>query len=127
MKDPAEALEAARRAAAARGSAAGAQAEPDWPLEDPAAVSRRLVQWAIIEPDQTRIYSTRRYGRPVTWLKRGLIRLLRQYFDQVTAQQSRFNAQVAAQVLRLEERVAALERTIGDDDDGATAPDRPAR
>jgi len=127
VKDPAEALEAARRAAAARGSAAGAQAEPDWPLEDPAAAGRRLVQWAIIEPDQTRIYSTRRYGRPVTWLKRGLIRLLRQYFDQVTAQQSRFNAQVAAQVLRLEERVAALERTIGDDDDGATAPDRPAR
>jgi len=134
VKDPREALEAARRAAAgtedeagragaepgrarvepgAAGAQPGAVARDDWALADPSAATRRLVEWAIIEPDQARVYSTRAYGRPITWLKRGLIRLLRQYLDQVTAQQSRFNANVAAQLLRLEERVSELERRSG--------------
>ena len=52
-----------------------------------------------------RSYSTRRFGRPITAVKRLLVRLLRQYVGQMTAQQSRFNAQVAAHVMRLEERV----------------------
>ena len=112
MRDPREALQAAR--AAARDAGAG-HASP-MSLDDPAAASRRLVRWAIIEPDQARVYSTRSYGLPITWLKRGLIRLLRQYLDQVSAQQSRFNAQVAAHVLRLEERVAELERVAAGED-----------
>jgi len=113
MKDPGQALEAARRAAAAS-AAPDEPADRDWTLQDPALLSRRLVEWAIIEPDQARVYSTRRYGRPLTWLKRGLVRFLRQYLDQVTAQQSRFNAQIAAHVLRLEERVDELERRAGE-------------
>ena len=71
--------------------------------------ARRLARWAIIEPDAAQVYSTRRYGRPITAVKRGLVVLLRQYIGQVSAQQSRFNAQVAAHVVRLEERVAELE------------------
>ena len=108
MSTPEEALEAARAAAAA-------DPEPDagpWTLEDPAAASKRLVEWAIIDPDQVRVYSTRRYGRPITVLKRMLVRVLAQYLNEVSAQQSRFNAAVAAHVMRLEERVAELERRV---------------
>lgn len=113
MKDPQEALQAARQAA---GPQTGQPDSHDHsPLPDPGLVSRRLVEWAIIEPDEARVYSTRSYGRPITWLKRGLVRLLRQYLNEVAAQQSRFNAQVAAHVLRLEERVAELERRAGQD------------
>ena len=105
MKEPQEALEAARRAAADR------PGEPDAPLElgDPSLRARRLVEWAILQPEEAKIYSTRRYGKPITLLKRLLVRLLRQYFAEVSAQQSRFNSLVAAHVMRLEERVEALE------------------
>lgn len=111
MKEPQEALEAAReRAAEAREQ--GTYREPT-PSLDASPVTRisdkRLMEWAIIEPDQARIYSTRRFGKPVTFAKRALIRALRQYDDQVLAQQSRFNAHIAAHVLNLAERVRALE------------------
>ncbi len=105
MKDPREALDAARRAA---GDATEHDGAP-WSEDSPVDSARRLARWAIIEPDAGQVYSTRRYGRPITAVKRGLVLLLRQYIGQVSAQQSRFNAQVAAHVLRLEERVAELE------------------
>jgi hypothetical protein len=108
VKDPAEAAEAARKAAAA------APDEPDdgvpWTLEDPTLSSSQLMQWAILAPEEARVYSTRRMGRPITLVKRGLVRLLRQYLNEVNAQQSRFNALVAAHVMRLEQRVDELER-----------------
>lgn len=111
MKEPREAL-AAARALAAAARARGGQDDPP-PSLDASPVTRvsdwRLMEWAIIEPDQARVYSTRRYGQPITALKRLLIRFLRQYLDQVTAQQSRFNAHIAAHVLNLDERVQALE------------------
>jgi hypothetical protein len=107
VKEPADAVEAARRAAAAAN-------EPDdgvaWTLEDPTLSSTRLMQWAILTPDEARVYSTRRMGRPITLVKRALVRLLRQYLNEVNAQQSRFNALVAAHVMRLEQRVEELER-----------------
>jgi hypothetical protein len=106
MTTPEEALKAARRAAAADPEPGGAA----WELEDPSTGSRRLVEWAIIDPDLAPVYSTRRFGQPITFLKRLLVRFLAQYLNEVTAQQSRFNAAVAAQVLGLEERVAELER-----------------
>lgn len=105
MKDPQEALAAARRAAAGQPDPEAPPRSPD----DPSASMRRLVEWAIIEPDDAEVYSTRRYGAPITGLKRVLIRLLRQYLDQVSAQQSRFNAHVAAHVVALEARIQALE------------------
>jgi hypothetical protein len=39
-----------------------------------------------------------------------LVRMLQQYLGEVSAQQSRFNAAVAAHVMRLEQRVEELER-----------------
>jgi hypothetical protein len=114
MKDPAEALAAARRAAAERPDRGE---EPPAPAPEGALTSaRRLTEWAIIEPDQAEIYSTRRLGKPVTFVKRLLIRGLRQYLGQMSAQQSRFNANVAAHVLRLEERVQELERAAAERD-----------
>jgi hypothetical protein len=106
VREPQEALDEARRAAARSHKTTG---EADG-LADPTYDPRRLLEWAIIEPDRARVYSTRRYGKPITLVKRLLVRVLRQYLDEVTAQQSRFNAQVAAHVMRLEERVELLER-----------------
>lgn len=118
MKEPSEALAAARRAAAERPAAAGAPEAPPWSLDDPVASARRLAEWAIIEPEQAEVYSTRRFGRPITALKRLQIRFLQQYLGQISAQQSRFNAQIAAHVMRLEERVAALEQAARERDAG---------
>ncbi|MEA2399231.1 MAG: hypothetical protein QOK25_2787 [Thermoleophilaceae bacterium] len=120
MKDPLEALAAARRAAAA----AGDEATPD----DPAAAvpvamtARRLAEWAIIEPEEAQVVSTRRLGRPITAVKLLLVRLLSQYLGEMSAQQSRFNAHVAAHVLRLEERVAELEQAADRRDGDAPPP-----
>jgi hypothetical protein len=106
MKDPAEALDAARRAAA------GSEGEDldSLSLDQEFVSARRLAEWAIIEPSPDRVLSTRPYGKPITWIKRLLVRLLDQYLGQMSAQQSRFNAHIAAHVMRLEERVEALER-----------------
>jgi hypothetical protein len=104
--DPAEALAAAR--AAARDDQQGEQLP--WSLADSYVSARRLTEWAIIEPERAEVYSTRRFGRPITAFKRLLIRFLGQYLDQMAAQQSRFNAHVAAHVMRLEERVDAIEQ-----------------
>jgi hypothetical protein len=120
VKDPHEALAAARAAAGDAGSA-GPDAPP-WSEDSPADSARRLARWAIIEPDAGQVYSTRRYGKPITAVKRGLVLLLRQYIGQMSAQQSRFNAQVAAHVVRLEERVAELERNENERRRDGSAP-----
>ena len=51
-----------------------------------------LAEWAVIEIDRDEvIYSTRRGGAPITFFKRLLARLLRQYFIELEARQTRFN------------------------------------
>jgi hypothetical protein len=114
LRDPEEALAAARRAA---GRAAADDSEPaPWELPGAVASARRLAEWAIIAPEPDEVFSTRRFGWPITAFKRLLVRLLRQYLGQMNAQQSRFNAHLAAHVLRLEERVAELEQAAHDAD-----------
>jgi hypothetical protein len=128
MKDPRQALAQARGAAAQAGGDPGVGGDPadePWLLDDPARSSRQLMEWAIIDPDRARVYSTRRLGRPITWLKRGLVRFLRQYFGELSAQQSRFNALVAAHLMRLEARVEELERRAPEPT-GESEPDSPA-
>lgn len=112
MRTPEEALQEARRRAAEepsrQGSPAAGRTES---VQDARRASlRRLATWAIIEPEEAEVYSTRRLGAPITLLKRLLVRLLRQYLVQISAQQSRFNAHLAAHVISLEDRVAALEQ-----------------
>ena len=67
MRDPREALEAARRAAAQAGDDGVDQAP--WSLEHTPITMRQLVEWAIIEPDESLVYSTRRFGRPRPWCR----------------------------------------------------------
>ena len=70
----------------------------------------KLQRWALIEVDpQEVVYSTRRLGGPITAVKRGLVRMLRQYLNEVTSQQTRFNVHLLAYVAALEDRIAALE------------------
>jgi hypothetical protein len=107
VREPREALEAARRAAAAAPDAGDAAVL--WSMEHNPVTKKQLVEWALIEPDTSDVYSTRRLGQPITAFKRLLIRLLHQYLGQMSAQQSRFNAHVAARMLHLEERVRVLE------------------
>lgn len=98
MTRPEEAL-AAARAEAARRRASGGYDEPAG-LEEPAAPERpsleQLREWALIEVDASLVYSTRRFGGPVTFAKRMLLRLLRQYTTELEAQQTRFNVGVLA-------------------------------
>jgi len=123
VRDPREALAAARAAAGEAGVVGDAEADDArWSEDSPVDSARRLARWAIIEPDAGQVYSTRRYGRPITAVKRALVLLLRQYIGQVSAQQSRFNAEVAAHVVRLEERVAELERAAEERRRDGSAP-----
>jgi hypothetical protein len=115
---PEEALEKARAAAAqARAEGGylddlhGLQVEPT-----DAVTIDRLLEWALIEPDPRLVRSTRALGAPITWLKRLLVRMLRQHLAQIVSQQSRFNIQLTAFVAELEDRVTRLERRVGKDD-----------
>jgi hypothetical protein len=70
----------------------------------------QLLEWALIEPDLSKLRSTRRFGAPITWVKRLLLRGLQQYHNELTFQQSRLNIQLLRRVLELEERIEELER-----------------
>ena len=107
MKSPEEALARARAAAAAAGAHRSEEAAP---LEDPRHVSlSRLTEWAVIEPEEAEVYSTRRWGAPITAVKKMLVRLMRQYISSVSGQQTRFNVYVLGELMALQERVRALE------------------
>jgi hypothetical protein len=117
---PEDAVQAARRAAAearARGAyrddLADAQLEPAKPVD-----VVQLLEWALIEPDPGLVYSTRRWGRPITAVKQGLVRGLRQYLGQMSAHQTRFNHHLVLYASALEERVRALETWIVERDRG---------
>lgn len=119
MTRPEDALEHAR-AEAARKRAAGVYGEPGPGALDESIVSGRpsaelLSRWAVVEGDPRLLYSTRRAGGPITALKRGLIRLLRQYLADVESRQTRFNIALLASVQDLERRVERLEEAAGTD------------
>ena len=108
---PQDAL-AAAMAEAERRRAAGGYAEPEGqvriePLDQ--GTRAQLLEWALIEPDLTKMRSTRRAGAPITWVKRLLLRGLQQYHNEVTYQQTRFNIHLLRKLLELEERVERLE------------------
>jgi hypothetical protein len=105
---PEEATEAARRAAAA-GRAQGTYpaAAPPRPVAQARPDLAKLREWALIEVDADLLYSTRRGGRPITWAKRMLLRLLRQYTIELEAQQTRFNTGVVAYLESLDKQDGA--------------------
>lgn len=108
---PEEALAAARAEVArrrARGEPAVVAAEDIGAGER--VTRERLLEWALIDPDPSLVRSTRPLGAPITWVKRGLVRALRQYHGEAHAQQTRFNLHMVAAWTDLDARVAALER-----------------
>jgi hypothetical protein len=111
VSTPEEALERARSEAAARRER-GEDLDVSGGFEVRTAdrvSSSQLLEWAVLEPDASHVYSTRRLGAPITWAKRLLVRGLRQYLVQLVDQQTRFNLQVAQFVADLDERVTRLE------------------
>ena len=119
MSTPEEALaEARRRARAALQAGRYADAEELQRVgaRDDRSALLRLHDWAFIEVDVSKtVYSTRRWGAPITFVKRVLARLLRQYHNELAAQQTRFNLHVLEYVAQLESRVERLEERAGED------------
>jgi hypothetical protein len=110
---PEDALGAARAAAAAREDALA----PGMSIEPTERVSiEQLMEWANIEPDPDLMRSTRRLGAPITWAKRQLVHVMRQYLRELQSQQTRFNLNVLIRLAELEDRVAQLEQRAGDED-----------
>ena len=72
-----------------------------------------LRELAMVEVDPAVLYSTQRFGAPVTAVKRLIFRLMRQYTAELEARQTRFNVAVLARLRELEERVEAAERERG--------------
>jgi len=112
--EPERAIEVAReRAAAARERGAYADDLRGFAISRPTRIStQRLMEWAVIEPDERLLRSTRRLGAPITWFKRLLLRGLQQQFNELTSQQSRFNMHVLVHLTELEERVRTLEDDV---------------
>jgi hypothetical protein len=76
-----------------------------------------LLEWAVIEPDMDLVISTRRYGAPISWVKRALVHLLRQYTGQLASQQTRLNVHLMGRLTELDERVADLNHRMADIED----------
>ena len=103
---PEEALPAARAAAAERDDTL----PPGMSIEPTERVSiEQLMEWANIEPDADLMRSTRKLGAPITWAKRQLVHILRQYLRELQSQQTRFNLNLLIRVAEIEDRVARLE------------------
>jgi hypothetical protein len=109
---PEQALEAARAAAAERresGEYPSAETTIE-PLSGAPPSYRRLLEWALIDPDLGDVRSTRRWGAPITAAKRGLLRLLAQYHAELIAEQTRFNVNLVHYLRALEQRIEQLEQ-----------------
>jgi hypothetical protein len=106
---PQDALDAARAAAAQRSDTLpeGLRIEPTERVS-----IEQLMEWATIEPDADLMRSTRRLGAPITWAKRQLVHVLRQYLRELQSQQTRFNLNVLVRLAELEDRVARLEEHV---------------
>lgn len=107
MTEPEQALERARAAAESL-RAQGISEEAPSPHEEPDTA--KLLEWALLDPDLEDVRSTRRFGAPITAVKRLMLRLLYQYHAELIAQQTRFNVHLVRRLEQLEERIEALER-----------------
>ena len=113
---PEEAPEAARAAAAAaRERGAYADDLKGFHIEPTDRVGTDLLmEWAIIEPDERNLRSTRRLGGPITWVKRLMLRGLQQHFNDLLSQEGRFNLHILVHVTELEDRVDRLEKELAE-------------
>ena len=118
------AAEAARLRRAAGGYAGvGSGGELDATIVAGEPSRELLAHWAVIEIEPEEIlYSTRSGGAPITWVKRLLVRLLRQYFVELEARQTRFNIALLERLDGLEARVGP---GAGEERSASTGPDSP--
>lgn len=111
MTAPEDALDRARRAAAEGGHEERLGPEARKLEESIQPLSSELLrELAVIEVDPAVLFSTRRLGTPVTFIKRLMLRLLRQYTAELESRQTRFNVAVLARLREIEERAEAVER-----------------
>jgi hypothetical protein len=122
MTRPESALELARRQAALRRAAYG-DPEPIRVGPPYDEIAARLSEWAVPDPSGYEIRSIRRFGTPITWFKRGLVRFLSQYHAQLISDQSRFNVLLLSYVRTLEARVHELEVALGAEAEPVEAAD----
>ena len=104
MTRPENAIERARSAAGDAPPAGEVAQSFERDVSGDAPSDELLQQWAVISVDPELVYSTRRFGAPATFLKRVLLRLLRQYTAELEAQQTRFNLGVLGRLRELERR-----------------------
>jgi len=97
------AREAERRRAGGGYAGVGSSGALDESIVHGAPSRELLAEWAVIEIDRDEvIYSTRSGGAPITFFKLLLARLLRQYFIELEARQTRFNIAVLERLDSLE-------------------------
>jgi predicted NBD/HSP70 family sugar kinase len=104
MTQPDDALERARAAAQPAPPAGEVAQSFDRDLAGDSPSDEVLQEWAVISVDPEVLYSSRRLGGPVTFMKRTLLRLMRQYTAEIEAQQTRFNLAVLGRLRELERR-----------------------
>lgn len=109
MTLPEAALSRARAEAARRRAAGGYSAPPGGAQLDPSIVAgdptrEQLAEWAVIDIDPEEVLYSTRAGAPLTLVKRVLVRLLRQYFVELEARQTRFNIALLTHLDALEQR-----------------------
>ena len=104
MTRPEDALERARSAARPGPSAGEVARSFERDLGGESPPDDVLREWAVIAVDPKLVYSSRRLGAPLTFMKRGLLRLMRQYTAELEAQQTRFNLGVLSRLRELERR-----------------------
>jgi hypothetical protein len=112
MTNPEEALNVARRGAAERSELYG-HVDPTRIGPPYDQIAARLSEWAVVDPTDYEIRSIRRFGAPITWFKRLLVRFLYQFHAQLISDQSRFNVLLLNYVRTLEARVQELEAQLG--------------
>jgi len=104
MTQPEDAIQKARAAAAAASPAGELAQSFEHDIAGDAPSDELLQEWAVISVDPERVYSTRRLGAPLTFVKRVFLRLMRQYTAELEAQQTRFNLAVLGRLRELERR-----------------------
>ena len=104
MTQPEDALERARAAARPAPPPGDVARSFESDLGGDSPSDELLQEWAVISGDPELVYSSRRLGAPLTFMKRGLLRLLRQYTAEIEAQQTRFNLGVLGRLRELERR-----------------------
>ena len=79
--------------------------DPGWSAVGPLNRARRLRMLERFFQGHMRV--ARRWGGPITFVKRALVHVLRQYLSQIVAEQTRFNLHAAVRLAELEEQAAA--------------------